>query len=245
MKKFLLTLLISGITIALSATENYRTQIYNLFINGNILQWEDVIKEMSTRSDSYTLEENIELLTYYYGLSGHLMGKDNNKAKELIYNALDILKPLLKEHPENASLLGISANLLGYQIAINPIKATTLSRSMLNQAKKAPNLAPEDPEVNIWGANILFYMPNAFGGDTKQSLILYKKALQLYENNEELRRENWMYLQLIVTLGLVEEKAENYEEALKYYRRVNEIFPSYPYTREVLIPRVEGKMKEN
>ncbi|MBQ8423624.1 MAG: hypothetical protein IJY36_05145 [Coprobacter sp.] len=240
MKKFLFILALI-VCCNMQAATNYKKQIYDLFITGNILQWEEVINKMKGESATYSLDENIELITYYYGLSGHLMGKDDSKAKELIEEALDILKPLLKKNPENASLLGLSANLHGYQIAINPIKAATLAHSMLVQAKRAPKLAPEDPEANIWGANILFYMPNALGGNTKQAKVYYNKALQLYESDESLRADNWMYLQLIVTLGLVEEKAENYTGALEYFHHVCELFPSYPYVREVLIPRVEEK----
>ena len=112
----------------------------------------------------------------------------------------------------------------------------------LNQAeqlyRRILETAPENPDVNIWSANILFYMPDIFGGDTQKSREYYRKALQLYENDESLRSNNWMYLQLIITLGLVEEKDRNYEKAHEYFSKAMELYPEYPHLKNVLYPRI-------
>ena len=113
---------------------------------------------------------------------------------------------------------------------------------MLQRANKAEKISPDDPDVNIWSANILFYMPNVFGGDTQLSRNYYRKALQLYEGNETLRTNNWMYLQLIITLGLVEEKDGNYEKAHEYFSKAMELYPEYPHLKNVLYPRILNEL---
>ena len=123
-------------------------------------------------------------------------------------------------------------------IALSPLKAATLAHGMLQHARKAEKTAPDNPDVNIWSANILFYMPDVFGGNTQQSREYYRKALQLYENDESLRSNNWMYLQLIITLGLVEEKDRNYEKAHEYFSKAMQLYPEYPHLKNVLYPRI-------
>ena len=113
------------------------------------------------------------------------------------------------------------ANFQGFQIALSPLKATTLARSMLQHVNKAEKISPDDPDVNIWSANILFYMPNVFGGDSQLSREYYRKALRLYEENEALRSNNWMYLQLM------------------------ELYPEYPHLKNVLYPRILSELEKS
>ena len=185
-------------------------------------------------------------LSYYYGLVGHLIDiKDKKHARKVLDDALSIIKPLADENPKNGRLSGLMANFQGFQIALSPLKATTLARSMLQHANKAEKISPDDPDVNIWSANILFYMPNVFGGDSQLSREYYRKALRLYEENEALRSNNWMYLQLIITLGLVEEKDENYETAHEYFSKAMELYPEYPHLKNVLYPRILSELEKS
>ena len=86
-------------------------------------------------------------------------------------------------------------------------------------------------------------MPGIFGGDTEKALQGYKKALQTMEADPELKKNNWMYIQLMVTIGVVEEKRENYVEAQKMYRKVLELYPEYADVKNVSYPRLLEKMK--
>ena len=216
---------------SISAESQYRKKTFDLFVTGNILQ---------------SIEDKEELLSYYYGLVGHLIDiKDKKHARKVLDDALSIIKPLADENPENGRLSGLMANFQGFQIALSPLKATTLARSMLQHVNKAEKISPDDPDVNIWSANILFYMPNVFGGDSQLSREYYRKALRLYEENEALRSNNWMYLQLIITLGLVEEKDENYEKAHEYFSKAMELYPEYPHLKNVLYPRILSELEKS
>ncbi len=247
MKKIFTLLLLFSVCIASTQAEsNYREKTFDLFVSGNILQWEGLIDQMKTDPDFQSLENKEELLSYYYGLVGHLIDiKEKKHAREILDEALTIITPLVQQNPQNGRLAGLMANFQGYQIALSPLKATTLARSMLRYARNAEEMAPEDPEVNIWSANILFYMPDAFGGNTKQSKEYYCKALQLYDKDESLRTDNWMYLQLIITLGLVEEKSENYQKAHEYFSKAMALYPEYPHLKNVLYPRILNELGES
>ena len=219
---------------------NYKATAFNLFLNGKISQWPWVINKMVADPKLQDTEGQLEILTYYYGLVGHLMDVGQKKqASENLRKANELAMKLYKTNPDNPLLLGLMSNLTGFQIALSPLKATTLAKGMMNKAKKSIAKGPNDPHVNILYSNILFYMPGIFGGDTEKALQGYKKALQTMEADPELKKNNWMYIQLMV----VEEKRENYVEAQKMYRKVLELYPEYAHVKNVSYPRLLEKMK--
>ena len=223
---------------------NYKATAFNLFLNGKMSQWPWVINKMLADPKLQNTEGQLEILTYYYGLVGHLMDVGQKKqASENLRKANDLAIKLYKTNPDNPLLLGLMSNLTGFQIALSPLKATTLAKGMMNKAKKSIAKGPNDPYVNILYSNILFYMPGRFGGDTEKALQGYKKALQTMEADPELKKNNWMYIQLMVTIGVVEEKRENYVEAQKMYRKVLELYPEYAHVKNVSYPRLLEKMK--
>ena len=223
---------------------NYKATAFNLFLNGKMSQWPWVINKMLADPKLQNTEGQLEILTYYYGLVGHLMDVGQKKqASENLRKANDLAIKLYKPNPDNPLLLGLMSNLTGFQIALSPLKATTLAKGMMNKAKKSIAKGPNDPYVNILYSNILFYMPGIFGGDTEKALQGYKKALQTMDADPELKKNNWMYIQLMVTIGVVEEKRENYVEAQKMYRKVLELYPEYAHVKNVSYPRLLEKMK--
>lgn len=223
---------------------NYKATTFNLFLNGKMSQWPWVINKMLADPKLQNTEGQLEILTYYYGLVGHLMDVGQKKqASENLRKANELAMKLYKTNPDNPLLLGLMSNLTGFQIALSPLKATTLAKGMMNKAKKSIAKGPNDPHVNILYSNILFYMPGIFGGDTEKALQGYKKALQTMEADPELKKNNWMYIQLMVTIGVVEEKRENYVEAQKMYRKVLELYPEYAHVKNVSYPRLLEKMK--
>ncbi len=223
---------------------DYKATTFNLFLNGKMSQWPWVINKMLADPKLQNTEGQLEILTYYYGLVGHLMDVGQKKqASENLRKANELAMKLYKTNPDNPLLLGLMSNLTGFQIALSPLKATTLAKGMMNKAKKSIAKGPNDPHVNILYSNILFYMPGIFGGDTEKALQGYKKALQTMEADPELKKNNWMYIQLMVTIGVVEEKRENYVEAQKMYRKVLELYPEYAHVKNVSYPRLLEKMK--
>ena len=223
---------------------DYKATTFNLFLNGKMSQWPWVINKMLADPKLQNTEGQLEILTYYYGLVGHLMDVGQKKqAPENLRKANELAMKLYKTNPDNPLLLGLMSNLTGFQIALSPLKATTLAKGMMNKAKKSIAKGPNDPHVNILYSNILFYMPGIFGGDTEKALQGYKKALQTMEADPELKKNNWMYIQLMVTIGVVEEKRENYVEAQKMYRKVLELYPEYAHVKNVSYPRLLEKMK--
>ena len=166
------------------------------------------------------------------------------RAEKYLEKAVPLAEELVNKYPNNALIKGYNANIIGFQIAISPLRAATLARGMMKNAKASITLAPNDPTVNILSGNIFLYMPDFLGGDTQKSLKQYKKALATFDANETLRKENWMYLQLMVTIGIVYEKLENYTEAKKMYEKALKIYPNYPHVRDKKYPNILKKIEK-
>ncbi|MEG1573854.1 MAG: hypothetical protein RR293_02055 [Bacteroidales bacterium] len=222
---------------------DYKATTYRLFIDGKVRQWGVIIDKMENDPEKQSDISKIELLGYYYGYIGHLLDIKNKDAATIeIKKAQKLITGLSAKYPHNTLLMGYSANITGYQIAIAPLKATTLARGMMHNTRNAIAKSPNDPVINILTANIFFYMPNMFGGDSNMALKQYYKALNMFEENETLRKDNWMYLQLLVTTGIVEEKQGNYENAKKLYLKILNIYPDYSQIRDNRYPNLLKKM---
>lgn len=240
----LVILLFLSISLIQAANIDYKATAFNMYINGKMPQWEILINKISKDPEWQNHDCQLETLTYYYGLVGHLLDKKRkDDAERVLANALALANQMYKQTPNDALLLGLMANLIGYQIALSPIKAATLAKGMMSKAKKSISLNPDNPYVNILYSNILFYMPSMFGGDKDKALAGYQKALKYMESHDGYIKNNWMYIQLLTTIGLVEEKNENYTEAKKMYQKVLQLQPNYGHVKNIVYPRLIKKMK--
>ena len=70
---------------------NYKATAFNLFLNGKMSQWPWVINKMLADPKLQNTEGQLEILTYYYGLVGHLMDVGQKKqASENLRKANDL-----------------------------------------------------------------------------------------------------------------------------------------------------------
>lgn len=222
---------------------DYKATTYKLFVGGKVNQWGTIIKKMEKDPNCQTDISKIELLGYYYGYIGHLLDiKDKDAAADMIEKADKLLGYLTSKYPNNTLIKAYASNITGYKIAVSPIKATILAKGMMADAKSAISKSPNDATVNILTANIFFYMPDFIGGNTEKALKQYHKALDMFEDSESLRHNNWMYLQLLVTTGLVEEKLKHYETAKALYQKVLKLYPDYVHVRDNKYPNLIKKM---
>ena len=223
----------------------YRENLYDLFIQQKIPQWGAVLSKMSADKSCGTLEGLHEILCGYYGLVGHLVDKKRkDEAQAYLKTALALSENYRKMYPNDARFKALHANLIGLKIALSPMRAATLASGMLSSAREAYKLAPGDSWVSILYGNILFYMPGIFGGDKEEGLECYQRARRSMEKDISTNGHHWLYVQLLVTIGVVYEKSERYEQALAMYKTIMEKYPEYGFVKNTSYPRALKAMQQ-
>ncbi len=225
-------------------TPSYKSDIFNLYVNGEMGKWVQVIRQMEAAPDQ-TTQFQLQTLQYYYGVIGHFLDKkQNQQASETLKRADSLLNVVERKMPEDPVVYGLKSNFIGFHIALSPIKAPVLFRGMLKNANKAFQTGKDNAFANVLYANILFYMPDMFGGDNNKALDCYKNALSIIEKTPEGTTDNWLYIQLITTIGLVNEKMGNFDVAEQQFKQVMDLEPRYAYVKDFLYPRLQEKRKE-
>lgn len=238
LRKYLI--LFGLITMQLSVSAQYGTDIYNAYTSGDMNKWEAaVIKMESSRPTS--LSKKLELLNYYYGYIGYLIGKEEkSKAKSYIGKGEKLIDALLKEDPDHVEATAYKGSFIAYQMAINRIKTPVLGPKSLRYINTAYKLDPNNLQAIVDKANLLFYAPAVFGGDKNQAIPLYQKAIRKMEN-ENLNHQNWYYLNLLVVLAQHYEKIGEKEKAVHTYQKILKEEPDCEWVKKELYPRVHQR----
>jgi len=104
------------------------------------------------------------------------------------------------------------------------------------------NQAYESDSTNIQAitdkANLLFYSPGMFGGNKKEAIRYYEKAISLLEENRETEN-NWQYLNLLTTLAQQYKYLGKQEAARKTYEKILQIEPDYIWVKDELSPQLK------
>lgn len=234
-------LFLSGMAI-LHAQKNPREQVYHAFISNQMELWDQVIQEFNKNRSSLTDARLVQLVNYYYGYIGWAIGEDRNKeAKIYLKEAKELVDDLLERTPDNSDLHAYMGALLGYEIGLNKIKAVVLGPESMKHIDRAIELNPDRPQGWIEKGNALFYMPKMFGGSKEKALEAYSKAIQLMEEQPEMLKQNWMYLNVLIIQGQSYEKTDQLDTAKSVYEKALQFEPDMTWLRDELYPEFMKK----
>lgn len=183
----------------------YQCAFFESYKAGQIASWPGLIAEME-KAKPADLAWQTEMVKAMYGLVGYQIGAGKKDLARVYINKTDIyLDKLLDNHPENARLHSLAGALYGYKIALAIYKAPFLGPKSMYHIEKSIELDQAEPMGYIEKGNSLFYRPAVFGGDKKEALLYYRKALKLMEARNDLKC-NWQHLLLraFILKGLYE-----------------------------------------
>jgi len=184
----------------------YQCAFFESYRAGNMAPWPALIAEME-KAKSSDLAWQTEMVKAMYGLVGYQIGAKRKDLAKVYVDKADIyLDKLLEDYPNNAPIHSISGALYGYKIALSFYKAPFLGPKSMYHIDKAIELDPSEPMGYIEKGNSLMYRPAVFGGDKKEALIFYRKALKLMEENRNSLKCDWqkMLLRAFILKGLYE-----------------------------------------
>jgi len=184
----------------------YQCAFFESYRAGNMAPWPGLITEMEN-AKSADLAWQTEMVKAMYGMVGYEIGAKNKDKARIYVDKADIyLDKLLDKYPNNAQIHSISGALYGYKISLSPYKAPFLGPKSMYHIDKAIELDAAEPMGYIEKGNSLMYRPAVFGGDKKEALTFYRKALNLTDNNKNSQTCDWqkMLLRAFILKALYE-----------------------------------------
>ena len=224
------------------ARSSYGEQIYDAYINGNMDKWNAVIKNMES-SPLENSDEKLELIGYYYGHTGYLIGiGDKETAKKYIERADKLIGEVLAEQPENATAWAYKGTFTGYRMSINKIKVPVLGPRTMKYIRKAYETDPDNVQALSDMGNMLYYAPSMFGGDKTAGIRYIEKAIRRMEALGTAEN-NWYYLNLLVMLAQYSRETGDPQKALLAYEKALAAEPGFKMVRDELYPDLQHQMQ--
>lgn len=236
--KLILLLLTFSVSFSVNA-ENVGKIIYDSYINKNMTRWKDVIDSLQREKElgKFSVEQKWQLLDYQYGYIAWAVSKKKTMKREA-EDYLDLAKENLSEMVESTGKTALSnafnAAFVAYEIGITPFKAPFIGLKCMKYGETALKQDSLNHFALIQYGNIMNYMPAAFGGSKDKALIYYKKAKDIMSREETLYKDNWLYMNLILTIADIYKNKKDYETTKQYYLEALELEPDYEYVKELL-----------
>ncbi|MGS0523804.1 tetratricopeptide repeat protein [Zobellia nedashkovskayae] len=183
-----------------------------------------------------SIEEQLELVSYYYGYTAWLIGAEKyDTAEDYIEKSEQIIDKLLDQSPTNATLLAYKGAYIAFTIGISKFKAVYLGPKSMRYINESIELDPENIQGNIEKGNSMYYRPAVFGGDKTEAIAYYVKAVKSFEK-QGLVVNNWMYINTMTALGQAYEATDQIQLAKLCYEKIIRIFPNFMWVEDELYP---------
>ena len=238
MKKILLLLLTFSISVSVSA-ENVGEVIYDCYINKNMTKWKTVIDSLQREKElgKFTTDQKWQLLEYQYGYLGWAVSVKKamkREAEEYLDLAKDNLSEMVVLSGKTSLSNAFNAAFVAYEIGITPFKAPFIGLKCMKYGETALKQDSLNYFALIQYGNIMNYMPVAFGGSKDKALVHYKKAKEIMRQDESLYKNNWLYMNLILTIADIYKNKKDYETTKQYYLEALELEPGYKFVEELM-----------
>lgn len=225
----------------LFAQHSNKVLIYNAYLQGDMRKWESVIVSIEKQKPNST-NEKLELISYYYGQIGYLLGvKNYNQAAHYVDKGDKLIADVLKHSPQNATAYAFRGSFIGFRIGMSKFKAITLGPESNKNLTKAFEIEPTNIQAHVDKANALYHTPGLFGGDKKQSLKLFLKASTMLEKSK-LTENNWFYLNVLTLTAKNYEALEQWQNAKGMYEKILRFSPDYKWVKNELYPSLLKKL---
>lgn len=245
------TSILKGIALALALFlsvavfgATHKQRLYQCYLTGNMADWLVVMDELSSEYNrTKSVETLFELTHAQYGYIGYLLGVDDeDRAEKLVAKALSNASVLLDKNPKWVEVLAIKGALIAYKIAMSPYKAPFLGPESVSIIDKALSLDSTNPYALTEKANSKLYAPVLFGGNPKEAVLLYQKAIASIERTLNGSNEyEWWHLNVMAQLAIAAEKSGQTELARSSYRKILQVAPNFKWVRDELYPKFTKK----
>lgn len=226
---------------------DHRSEIYQAYLASRMDLWKEAMEQIERcyidGRDSGLL---YDLAEAQYGYIAFCISMDRKKeAGEVLEKAERNIGILADKDPFNPKVFSLMGALHGFRVRLEPVKALVYVRRSKIANDRAIVLGPEEPQAWMEKANMEFYTPRLLGGSVKNAVLLYEKAVRLFEASPERTHQNWLYLNCLAGLGLAYERSGRVSQAGTIYRKLLDLEPSFAWVRDDLYPEFLEKHSIN
>ena len=213
--------------------------IYKCYVKKDMSTWKAKIDSLQKEYEvgHLSIASQWQLLEYQYGYIAWAISKKKTMKREA-EDYLDVAKENLTELVETNGKTSLSnaynAAFVAYEIGITPFKAPFIGLKCMKYGETAVKQDSTNYFALIQYGNIMNYMPKAFGGSKDKALVYYKKAREIMRKDEVLYKENWLYMNLILTIADIYKNKNDYEATKQYYLEALELEPGYKFVEELM-----------
>ena len=226
-------ILISAVTTLGQAPEWKKLQ-YQAYVNLDVSLWHKSFKLASASNDP--LETG---LAGYAILNASLPLQNEALFEEYLEDTSEPLEEIIgTEGTDMGEAKAILSGILGLRIAYAPYKGMFLGGKSGSYADDAVTEAPDSYIAWKLYGNYKFYTPGAFGGDITEAATALEKSITLMEQDPELTKDNWLYIDALAHLGQCYVQLEQPDKAKEIYEKALKVEPNYLWVSKVLLPKL-------
>jgi tetratricopeptide (TPR) repeat protein len=226
-----------------AAPASAETWVYQGYALDDRRRWQRGIDQLQAlhRAEPGRADILYQLSLAEYGLIGLDQAQAN---KSDLLGRLDQLEVHLEHLAEMdhrpAAVQALRGGALGLRLSEQPLKALILGTQSRKQIEAAVKRDPQDPAAWVELGNLRYHAPLPFGGDTRDAIRCYQQALDLFDQQPQRRRHNWLYLHALAWLGRSHARLDHHEKARQAYQRALDFEPDFRWVKVDLLPAVQG-----
>ncbi len=228
--KHLIKLFALALTVSVGAQQSIKQTQYAAYLTASKTMWE---KSETLASDKHGAQSFERAMALYGILNNTMASQDEETFKAYKDETIELLEKLIEDNPEWGEPKAVLSSTYGLVMAYNPMKGMFLGMKSNALIDEAMELQPESALVQKLYAGSKLYTPEMFGGDPKEAVKHFSKAMELYTTKNSIEN-NWLYLDAMMGLAMAYKKTGEEMKATSTLEEAIKIEPKYYWAKAEL-----------
>lgn len=217
-------------------------RIYKCYIERDMVTWRGVVDSLRALPNQSLVmrEQSLNYLYGYVAWTLSVLDTHRDVSKQYLQYAFDDLDEYERLGGRKARVEAYRSAFVAFDMKLHPMKIPFIGLKSVNNAKQALKSDSLDYFPKIQYGNVMYYMPQGLGGSKIRAIESYKTA-QIIMERQNVWKNNWMYMNLLLTIADAFKGMELYDDVQEYYDKVLEVEPSFVWVRDTLVPNLKKK----
>lgn len=236
MRHLLLILLLSCATALTAQCANETTPqalALKAYLANDLALWDAAVTAAQALPTS---EANaLALAQIAYGaVTASMVKEDDDRMDKYLDITEAALDQVWETNKKDPAANGLYSGYLGMLIAQTPIKGMIYGSKASKYAAKGVVYGPTNAAANFFLGSNLFYTPEQWGGDLKESVKHLQAAKELFAAS----KCEWLKLENLALLGQALKRSGDTEGARLVYLEALQLQPDFGYVKNYLMPQL-------